>query len=218
MGSTARTTWFASSPAEPWIVCLARSASASISAFAWLTLAPAAFRAASRAVSRSAFRCLALCSRILNIFGPRVANLIGILCRLGFRLRDCLMSVLDGAFGPGAALGKCPSQRTLHQNLVGRHQHHKEQNRRDGAEQKRTDLLNDFIHVCIRLTQADGYFHRGFRIFLIVHRDQIWLSWGDRQEATTLQIFGYTTDSGKCSGTPFCIREKPPRSTPLGAM
>jgi hypothetical protein len=33
-----------------------------------------------------------------------------------------------------------------------------------------------------------------------------------------LQIFGYTTETGKCSRTPFCIREKALRSTPLGAM
>ena len=114
-------------------------------------------------------------------FGPRLAQLIGILRRLGFRLRDCLMSVFDGAFGPGTALGKCPSQRTLHQQLVGRDQHHKEQNGRDGAEQKRTDLLKNFI-PCL-----------------------------------------YSVNSGRrvifnARGTPFCIRGKPLRSTPLGAM
>ena len=91
----------------------------------------------------------------------RLAQLIGILRRFGFGLGDGLMRVLDGALCPGAARRKCLVQRPLHQKLVSRYQHYKEQNRRDCAEQERTDLLKDFIHVCARLIQADGYFHRG---------------------------------------------------------
>ena len=142
----------ASSPAEPWIVCLARSVSVSISAFAWLTFAPAALRAASSAVSRSAFRCFGPLLPHLENLGTRVAQLVGVLCSFGFRLRDRLMRILDRAFSPRAALCQRSIQRSLHQNLVSRTSTTKSRIVGIRAEQKRTDLLKTIIvpgDVCV---------------------------------------------------------------------
>ncbi len=59
---------------------------------------------------------------------------------------DGLARVFHGAFRQGAALGQNRRQRSLDQKLIRNDQHDEEQSRRNGADQKLSELLNDILH------------------------------------------------------------------------
>jgi len=64
----------------------------------------------------------------LENLSPRQPQLVRILSSFRFCIRNRLVRILHGAFGAGATLRQNTIQRSLHQQLIGGYQHHKEQN------------------------------------------------------------------------------------------
>src|SRR5665213_484206 len=87
----------------------------------------------------------ALLANLVDL-GTCLAKLGRILCRPGFGLRDCILSVFHGAFGKGAALFQRCRQRSLNQKLVGHNQHDEQQSGRYGADQQGSELLGNYLH------------------------------------------------------------------------
>src|SRR5208283_2872392 len=104
-------------------------------------------------LARSVQGSLALAAPLLQALladfhgvSPCLPQPLGVLGGLGLRLRDGLAGVFHRAFCQGAAFGQHRRQRPLHQELITKDKHNKEQSRRNGAHQQLLELLDGILH------------------------------------------------------------------------